>query len=116
MQAQQYIVIRMKYCGEGNFAETDLICFQVPNVKYQRLLHHSVPKCPCSRWWRGPYFFAKCHNLWHFKSFASFFFWKRGQNADIIFVQNFTLPDFEAKDFTPEKCVICDIFSRKLTS
>ena len=46
----------MKYCGEDNFAETDLICFQVPNVKYQRLLHRSVPKWPCSRWWRGEYF------------------------------------------------------------
>ena len=30
--------------------------------------------------------------------------------ADMIFVQNFTQPDFQAKSFTPQKCVICDIF------
>ena len=27
----------------------------------------------------------------------------------MIFVQNFTLPDFQAKNFTPQKCVICNI-------
>ena len=32
------------------------------------------------------------------------------QYPDMIFVQNFTLPDFQAKNFTPQKCVICDIF------
>ena len=36
--------------------------------------------------------------------------------ADMILVQNFTLPDFQAKNFTPQKCVIRDIFSRKLTT
>ena len=30
-------------------------------------------------------------------------------DADMIFVQNFTQPDFQAKSFTPQKCVICDI-------
>ena len=29
---------------------------------------------------------------------------------DIIFVQNFIQPDFQAKSFTLQKCVICDIF------
>ena len=33
-----------------------------------------------------------------------------GQGADMIFVQNFTQPDYEAKSFTPQKCVICDPF------
>ena len=28
----------------------------------------------------------------------------------MIFVQNFTQPDFQAKSFTLQKCVICDIF------
>ena len=28
----------------------------------------------------------------------------------MIFVQNFTAPDFYAKSFTLQKCVICDIF------
>ena len=28
----------------------------------------------------------------------------------MIFVQNFTEPDFQAKSFTPQKCGICDIF------
>ena len=32
--------------------------------------------------------------------------------ADMIFVQNFLPPDFQAKYFTPEKCLGCDIFSR----
>ena len=27
-------------------------------------------------------------------------------------VKNFTHPDFQAKSFTPQKCVICDSFSR----
>ena len=31
-------------------------------------------------------------------------------HSDMIFVQNFTKPDFQAKSFTPQKCVICDIF------
>ena len=30
--------------------------------------------------------------------------------ADMIFVKNFTQPDFQAKSFTPQKCVICDSF------
>ena len=29
---------------------------------------------------------------------------------DMKFVKNFTQPDFQAKSFTPQKCVICDIF------
>ena len=33
---------------------------------------------------------------------------------DMIFVQNFTPPDFQARNFTPQKCVICDIYSHKL--
>ena len=32
--------------------------------------------------------------------------------ADMIFVKNFTQPDFQAKNFTLRKCVICDIFSQ----
>ena len=32
--------------------------------------------------------------------------------ADVIFVQNFTQPDFQAKSLTPQKWVICDIFLR----
>ena len=34
--------------------------------------------------------------------------WK--QVSDMTFVQNFTMPDFQATSFTPQKCVICDIF------
>ena len=30
--------------------------------------------------------------------------------ADLKFVKNFTQPDFQATSFTPQKCVICDIF------
>ena len=30
--------------------------------------------------------------------------------ADMEFVKNFTHPDFQAKSFTPQKCVICDSF------
>ena len=30
--------------------------------------------------------------------------------ADMIFVKNFTQPDFQAKSFTPQQCIICDIF------
>ena len=30
--------------------------------------------------------------------------------ADMIFVKNFTQPDFQAKNFTPQKRVNCDIF------
>ena len=29
---------------------------------------------------------------------------------DMEFVKNFTQPDFQAKNFTPQKCVNCDIF------
>ena len=29
---------------------------------------------------------------------------------DMKFVKNFTRPDFQAKSFTPQKCVICNIF------
>ena len=32
------------------------------------------------------------------------------QASDMEFVKNFTLPDFQAKSFTPQKCVICDSF------
>ena len=31
-------------------------------------------------------------------------------NSDMIFVQNITQPDFQAKSFTQQKYVICDIF------
>ena len=37
-----------------------------------------------------------------------------GMGSDMIFVQNFTLPDFQVKKFTPEKCAICDIFLANL--
>ena len=30
--------------------------------------------------------------------------------ADMIFVKNFTQPDFQSKNFTQQKCLICDIF------
>ena len=32
--------------------------------------------------------------------------------ADMIFVKNFTQPDFQAKNFTLRKWVTCDIFSQ----
>ena len=35
---------------------------------------------------------------------------------DMEFVKNFTHPDFQAKSFTPQKCVICDSFFRELTA
>ena len=35
---------------------------------------------------------------------------------DMEFVQNFTPPDFEAKNFTSSKCVICNIFHSRLNS
>ena len=38
------------------------------------------------------------------------------QIPDMEFVKNFTHPDFQAKSFTPQKCVICDSFFRKLTA
>ena len=37
-------------------------------------------------------------------------------DADMIFVQNFTQPDFQAKSFTPQKCVICDSFFLRINS
>ena len=35
---------------------------------------------------------------------------RESHTADMIFVQNFTLLDFQAKNFTQQKCVNCDIF------
>ena len=32
------------------------------------------------------------------------------------FVKNFTHPEFQAKSFTPQKCVICDIFFSQINS
>ena len=34
----------------------------------------------------------------------------KGGGADMEFVKNFTQPDFQAINFTPQKCVNCDIF------
>ena len=31
-------------------------------------------------------------------------------STDMIFVKKFTQPDFQAKSFTPQKCIISDIF------
>ena len=36
--------------------------------------------------------------------------------ADVIYVQNFTLSVYQAKNFTLQMCVICDIFPRELTA
>ena len=36
--------------------------------------------------------------------------------ADMEFVKNFTHPDFQAKSFTPQKCVICDSFFSQINS
>ena len=69
----------MKYCGKGNFAETDLICFQVPNVKYQRLLHHSVPMCPFSRWWREQYFLQSITTFGILEALRVYFLGKEGK-------------------------------------
>ena len=33
-----------------------------------------------------------------------------------IFVKKFTLPDFQAKNFTPQKCVICNIVHTRYKS
>ena len=56
-------------------------------------------------------------NVIHFLGGALFFIWGHqlatflDQSAtDMEFVKNFTHPDFQAKSFTPQKCVICDIF------
>ena len=38
------------------------------------------------------------------------------QLSDMIFVQLFTHPDFQAKNFTPVKSIICDIFYSQLNS
>ena len=38
---------------------------------------------------------------------------KEGQ-ADMIFVKNFTQPDFQPKNFTPVKCGTCDLFTHDL--
>ena len=35
---------------------------------------------------------------------------------DMEFVKNYTRPDFQAKSFKPQKCVICDSFFRELTA
>ena len=37
-------------------------------------------------------------------------------DLDMIFVKNFKPPGFQAYNFTPQKCVVCNIFSRKLTA
>ena len=34
--------------------------------------------------------------------------------TDMEFVKNFTHPDFQAKSFTPQKCVVCGIFLANL--
>ena len=49
------------------------------------------------------------------------FSWLKGwifslKKADMEIVKNFTHPDFQAKSFTPQKCVICDSFFRELTA
>ena len=36
--------------------------------------------------------------------------------SDMEFVKNFTHPDFQAKSFTPQKCVICDSFFSQINS
>jgi len=37
-------------------------------------------------------------------------------DPDMEFVKNFTHPDFQAKSFTPQKCVICDSFFSQINS
>ena len=37
-------------------------------------------------------------------------------NKDMIFVKKFALPDFQAKNFTPQKCVICNIVHARYKS
>ena len=37
-----------------------------------------------------------------------------GPQADMIFVQSFTQPDSQAKSFTPQKCLNCNIFITNL--
>ena len=34
----------------------------------------------------------------------------------MIFVKKFTLPDFQAKNFTPQKCIICNIVHARYKS
>ena len=34
----------------------------------------------------------------------------------MIFVKEFTLPDFQAKNFTPQKCVVCNIVHARYKS
>ena len=53
---------------------------------FQYLQYVNVPPCARLRW--------------YFECFRT----------DMIFVQNFTQPDFQAKSFTLQKCEICDIF------
>ena len=63
----------------GNSDQTDLICFQVPNVKYQRLLHHSVPMCPFSRWWREQYFLQSITTFGILEALRVYFLGKEGK-------------------------------------
>ena len=38
------------------------------------------------------------------------FIFQHSGDADMIFVKNFTQPDFQAKSFALQKCIICHIF------
>ena len=61
---------------------------------------------PCSRFFIGetsaPQKMTVCNRMYCY--------------LDMIFVKNFKPPGFQAYNFTPQKCVVCNIFSRELTA
>ena len=65
-------------------------------------------------WYQDVKFFIKMYNWGNIigreQQWARSLIKMMRRNTDMIFVQNFTQPDFQAKSFTPQKCVIRDIF------
>ena len=63
--------------------------------KISYIRYHMYQKAHHNTWWQGCAAWSWCYN------------WSM---PDMIFVQKFTQPDFQATSFTPQKCVIYDIF------
>ena len=102
---QTVVFVGIYWTGYGGCTQPAWPPFGVTNKKY------NIQQIHLQKFYKYEYsipqYSPTLHRLKFLKNCFSLFI-----HSDMIFVQNFTQPDFQAKSFTPQKCVICDNFSQ----
>ena len=119
---QHHVIWLLKHCAITLFSYLEIRCICSLLLKIhrsdedcKRILNHCHKLTTCYGFetlsWdlQAMWSVSLWQWFWHFPLRPSITD-RRRLGPDMIFVQNFTQPDFQAKSFTPQNCVICNIF------